>query len=77
MAAHLLQHNCKALYLLGKKKEHIDQAVQELGEYGDTSKVHTVQIELEDLHQTAETAKKLASELDVCRPVPRQTQSQI
>jgi WW domain-containing oxidoreductase len=64
ICAHILQHNPAALYLLGKKEEHIEQAVERLKEYGDVSKVHTKQIELEDLKQTDQVAKELASKLD-------------
>ena len=64
ICAHILQHNPAALYLLGKKEEHIKEAVEGLEKYGDVSKVHTMQIELEDLKQTDEVAKELASKLD-------------
>lgn len=63
ICAHLLQHNCAALYLLGKKEEHLSEAEEGLKKYGDTSKVHTIQIELEDLKHTAEVANKLKDEL--------------
>jgi len=59
-----LQHNPKAIYLLGKKQEHITEAEEALKEYGDVSKVHSVQIELEDLHNVDSVAKDLASKLD-------------
>jgi WW domain-containing oxidoreductase len=64
ICAHILQHNPAALYLLGKKEEHIKDAEERLKEYGDISKVHSIQIELEDLKQTDEVAKELASKLD-------------
>ncbi|KAG9941421.1 NAD(P)-binding protein, partial [Aureobasidium melanogenum] len=64
ICAHILQHNPAALYLLGKKEEHIQEAEEGLKEYGDISKVHAVQIELEDLKQTDQVAKELASKLD-------------
>jgi WW domain-containing oxidoreductase len=64
ICAHILQHNPAALYLLGKKEEHIKDAEERLKEYGDISKVHSMQIELEDLKQTDEVAKELASKLD-------------
>lgn len=63
IAAHLLQHNCSALYLLGKKEEHLQEAEEGLKAYGDISKVHTVQIELEDFHNVDQVAKDLASKL--------------
>ncbi|KAK4544081.1 hypothetical protein LTR36_004579 [Oleoguttula mirabilis] len=63
ICAHLLQHNCAKLYLLGKKAEHIREAEEGLKKYGDLSKVTSIQIELEDLHQTDAVAKRLASEL--------------
>lgn len=63
ICAHLLQHNCEKLYLLGKKEEHLQEAGEGLKAYGDTSRVTLMQIELEDLHQTDQVAKQLASEL--------------
>lgn len=63
IAAHLLQHNCQQLYLLGKKEEHLAEAEEGLRKYGDTSRVVPMQIELEDLHQTDGVAKQLASTL--------------
>ncbi|KAL4905632.1 hypothetical protein BDW74DRAFT_18329 [Aspergillus multicolor] len=64
ICAHILQHNPEALYLLGKKEEHIQEATEGLKKYGDVSKVHSMQIELEDLHQTDKVAKELSSKLD-------------
>ncbi|EME38376.1 hypothetical protein DOTSEDRAFT_67153 [Dothistroma septosporum NZE10] len=63
ICAHLLQHNCAALYLLGKKEEHLTEAQEGLKKYGDTSKVHPIQIELEDLRHTDQVAKRLKDEL--------------
>jgi WW domain-containing oxidoreductase len=63
ICAHILQHNPDTLYLLGKKQEHIEQAVERLKEFGDVSKVHPIQIELEDLKNTDQVAKDLASKL--------------
>ncbi|KAL4922938.1 SDR family oxidoreductase [Aspergillus undulatus] len=64
LCAHILQHNPAALYLLGKKEEHIQEATEGLKKFGDVSQVHSVQIELEDLKQTDQVAKELASKLD-------------
>ncbi|TIA01192.1 NAD(P)-binding protein [Aureobasidium pullulans] len=64
ICAHILQHNPAALYLLGKKEEHIQEAEERLKKFGDVSKIHSVQIELEDLKQTDQVAKELASKLD-------------
>ncbi|KAL5585843.1 hypothetical protein FOVSG1_013535 [Fusarium oxysporum f. sp. vasinfectum] len=64
ISAHILQHNCQKLYLLGKKQHHLDEAAEGLKQCGDISRVEFVQVELEDLHQTDQVAKKLASELD-------------
>ena len=58
-----MQHNCAKLYLLGKKADHIAEAEEGLKKYGDVSRVKSIQIELEDLHQTDSVAKQLASEL--------------
>ncbi|KAJ4249740.1 hypothetical protein NW762_012081 [Fusarium torreyae] len=64
ISAHILQHNCQKLYLLGKKQHHLDEAAEGLKEYGDLSRVEFVQVEFEDLHQTDEVAKRLASQLE-------------
>ncbi|KAI0428287.1 NAD(P)-binding protein [Xylaria sp. FL1042] len=62
IAAHIL-HNCARLYLVGKKEEHLSEAQDSLQKYGDVSRVELVQCDLEDLQQTHEVAKKLASQL--------------
>ncbi|KAL4950404.1 hypothetical protein BDW69DRAFT_187380 [Aspergillus filifer] len=64
LCAHILQHNPKALYLLGKKEEHIEEAIEGLKKYGDVSRVHSIQIELEDLKGTDKVAKELKENLD-------------
>lgn len=64
ICAHILQHNPAALYVLGKKEEHLQEAEEGLKKFGDVSKVHPVHIELEDLKQTDQVAKDLASKLD-------------
>ena len=63
ICAHLLQHNCERLYLLGKKEEHIAEAEEGLKKYGDVSRVNSIQIELEDLQHTDSVAKQLVSDL--------------
>ncbi|KAK1083831.1 hypothetical protein LTR48_005971, partial [Friedmanniomyces endolithicus] len=63
IVAHLLQHNPERIYLLGKKEEHIHEAEESLKNWGDVSRITSLQIELEDLHQTASVAKQLASQL--------------
>ncbi|KAK1064352.1 hypothetical protein LTR12_006457 [Friedmanniomyces endolithicus] len=63
IVAHLLQHNPERIHLLGKKEEHIHEAEESLKNWGDVSRITSLQIELEDLHQTASVAKQLASEL--------------
>jgi WW domain-containing oxidoreductase len=64
ISAHILQHNCERLYLLGKKREHLEDAAERLKDYGDVSRVEFIQIELEDLRHTDEVAKQLASKLE-------------
>ncbi|EXM13812.1 Short-chain dehydrogenase/reductase SDR [Fusarium oxysporum f. sp. vasinfectum] len=64
ISAHILQHNCQKLYLLGKKQHHLDEAAEGLKQYGDISRVELIQVDLEDLHLTDQVAKRLASELD-------------
>ena len=63
ICAHLLQHGCEKLYILGKKEEHLAEAEEGMKKYGDISRVKPIQIDLEDLHQTDEVAKKLSTEL--------------
>ncbi|KAI1378038.1 NAD(P)-binding protein [Hypoxylon crocopeplum] len=64
ISAHILQHNPAKLYLLGKKEEHLAEAEEGLKKYGDVSRVEFVKCELEDLKQTDEVARDLASKLD-------------
>ncbi|KAI1356584.1 NAD(P)-binding protein [Xylaria sp. FL0043] len=63
IAGHILQHNCARLYLVGKKEEHLSEAQNLLQKYGDVSRIELVQCDLEDLQQTHEVAKRLASDL--------------
>ncbi|KAI0459354.1 NAD(P)-binding protein [Xylaria acuta] len=63
IAAHILQHNCAKLYLIGKKEEHLAEAHDSLRKYGDVSCVELIRCELEDLRQTHEVAQRLASQL--------------
>ena len=63
ICAHILQHNPAALYILSKKVEHLEEAEKALEAYGDLSKVHTIQCDLEDLHQTGEVATRLRHDL--------------
>ncbi|KAI9872010.1 MAG: hypothetical protein M1830_001804 [Pleopsidium flavum] len=62
IVAHLLQHNAQKILLLSNKEEHAEQAMEELKQWGDASKVHWVKCNLEDLKQVDEVAKKLKSE---------------
>ncbi|KAI1736743.1 NAD(P)-binding protein [Xylaria scruposa] len=63
IAAHILQHNCEKLCLIGKREEHSAEAHDSLRKYGDISRVELIQCEFEDLQQTHEVAQKLASQL--------------
>ena len=63
ICAHLLQHNPAKLYLLGNKEQHLAEAQEGLAKFGDTSKIETIQVDLQDLHQTDRVAKDLASRL--------------
>jgi hypothetical protein len=64
ITAHILQHNPSKIYVLSKKQAHGDEAVKELQEWGDVSKVEYVQCDFEDLKQTDEVAKSLKEKLD-------------
>ncbi|KAI0859531.1 NAD(P)-binding protein [Xylaria cubensis] len=63
IAAHILQHNCEKLCLIGKKEEHLIEAYESLRSYGDVSRVDLIQCDFEDLQQTHEVVQKLASQL--------------
>lgn len=63
ICAHLLQHNPAKLYLLGNKEHHLAEAEEGLAKFGDTSKIETVQVDLQDLRQTGRVAKDLANRL--------------
>jgi len=62
IVAHLLQHNPAKILLLSNKKQHAEEAMEELKEFGDTSKVHWIHCDLSDLKQTDGVAKELTSE---------------
>jgi NAD(P)-dependent dehydrogenase (short-subunit alcohol dehydrogenase family) len=63
ISAHILQHGPARIYLVGKKAEHLAEAQDALQRWGDAGRVELVQCELEDLQQTHEVAKRLASDL--------------
>ena len=63
VSAHLLQHNCARLFVLGKRDEHLASVRDRLKEFGDTSRVSPVGIEFEDLRDTKRTAGELAREV--------------
>lgn len=63
ICAHLLRHNPAKLYLLGNKEQHLAEAQEGLAKFGDTSKIETIQIDLQDLQQTDRVAKDLADRL--------------
>ncbi|KAI9795069.1 MAG: hypothetical protein M1816_000091 [Peltula sp. TS41687] len=63
IVAHMLQHNASKIYFLSMKEEHAQEAIDELKKWGNPDHVEWVQCNLEDLHQTDQTAKKLKSEL--------------
>ena len=62
ITAHLLRHGAAQIILLSQKEEHADEAKGELEKYGNTSKVEWRQIDLKDLSQTDQVAKRLAEE---------------
>lgn len=64
IVAHLLKHNPEKIYLLSMKEEHAQEALEDLKEWGDTSKVEWKQCNLESFKQTDEVAKSLSNELD-------------
>ncbi|KAI4861679.1 NAD(P)-binding protein [Hypoxylon rubiginosum] len=64
ISAHILQHNCAKLYLLGKKEEHLAEAKEGLKKYGDVSRVEFVKCELEDLRETDQMARSLDADLE-------------
>ncbi|KAI1398640.1 NAD(P)-binding protein [Hypoxylon fuscum] len=64
ISAHILQHNCAKLYLLGKKVEHLAEAEEGLTKYGDVSRVQLIQCDLGNLKETDEVARNLASDLN-------------
>lgn len=62
IVAHLLQHNAAKIIVLSNKEEHADEAMEEIKEYGDTSRVHWEKCNLADLRQTDQVSKKLLAE---------------
>jgi WW domain-containing oxidoreductase len=60
IAAHLLKHNAEEVTILSNKEEHAQSALEYLKEYGDATKAHWVQCDLEDLKMTDAVANRLA-----------------
>ncbi|MCJ1355576.1 MAG: hypothetical protein MMC33_005568 [Icmadophila ericetorum] len=60
IVAYLVQHNASKILILSNKKQHAEEAMEELKEFGDTSHVHWVHCDLSDLKQTDQVAKELA-----------------
>ena len=65
ITAHLLQHNAARVILLSQKEEHADEAMVELKKYGDSSRVEWIQLDLKNLKQTDEVAKRLTNEQQI------------
>ncbi|KAK2603177.1 hypothetical protein N8I77_009655 [Diaporthe amygdali] len=63
ICAHLLQQGPKRIYLIGKKEQHLAEANEALKKYGDVQRISLVQVDLEDLKETDQAAKKLAADL--------------
>ncbi|KAL9083809.1 MAG: hypothetical protein Q9165_008368 [Trypethelium subeluteriae] len=63
IVAHLLQHRPSKIYLLGQKEEHLEEANNELKNWGDVGNVETRQCDFEDLKQTDQVAKELGNSL--------------
>ena len=62
IVAHLLQHNAERIQLLSNKKQHAEEAMEELEAYGDTGRVKWIHCDLSDLKKTDEVAKQLLRE---------------
>ncbi|KAL8768748.1 MAG: hypothetical protein Q9194_005627 [Teloschistes cf. exilis] len=65
ITAHILQHHPAKIIILSQKEEHADEAIEELKNYGDTAKVHWIQLDLKDLKQTDGVAKQVQSEKQI------------
>ena len=61
IVAHLLQHNANVV-LLSNQKQHADEAMEELKDWGNIGQVEWVHCDLSDLKQTDEVAQKLRDE---------------
>ena len=59
IVVHLLQHNAEKVLLLSNKKQHAEEAIEELKAFGKTSRIQWVHCDLSDLKQTDEVAKQL------------------
>lgn len=67
IVAHLLQHNPEKIYLLSRKEEHAQEAIDGLKDWGDINRVEWIQADFADLKQTnevAQTLKKKITRLD-------------
>lgn len=59
---HLLQHNASKIVILSNSEEHMQEALADLKQYGDTSRVIWQQHNLRSLQQTEQVAEKLRLE---------------
>lgn len=63
IVAHLLQHHAEKIYLLSNKSTHADEAINELKEYGDVSKIEWVKCNLADLKETDRVGQELKKKI--------------
>jgi WW domain-containing oxidoreductase len=63
IVAHLLEHGPEKIYLLSNKVQHAREAIEELKNYGDSSKVVWKQCDLEDFGQVKQVAEELKDDL--------------
>jgi len=62
IVVHLLQHNASRIIILNNSEEHAREAMADLKQYGDISRVIWQQCDLRSLQQTDHVAKKLRKE---------------
>ncbi len=62
IVVHLLQHNASKIIILSNDEQHAQEAIEDLKQYGDTSRVVWQQCNLRSLKQTDQVAKKLEAE---------------
>ena len=60
ICAHLLQHNAEKIYMLSNKADHAHETIEELADWGNTSKIIKKKCDFKELKQVRSIGEELA-----------------